>query len=272
MTSFKKKAYIFVHAHYLFSKMAFCKLVFPVVIACLFFLFTFSSHASEGTDAGFKVSTPNSNSSSQNVNISIYYEAFCLHCAKFIVNKLEGLFENGLISIINLTLVPWGDSYIDKSNNTIICKHGQEECQLNTIEACAIHVWPDVNKHYGLIYCIEFLAIEGRQKEWESCFDSLGLPQKHILDCYNSGKGRTLELAYANETAHLSPPHAYTPWVVVNNLSIGNDYENLEAYICKAYKGNAAPDSCKSIPPDINSTGNAKNLKSSTPTKKMHSR
>lgn len=47
-------------------------------------------------------------------------------------------------------------------------------------------------KHYGLIYCIELLAIEGRQKEWESCFDSLGLPEKHILDCFNSGKGTTV--------------------------------------------------------------------------------
>ncbi|OMO84951.1 Gamma interferon inducible lysosomal thiol reductase GILT [Corchorus capsularis] len=180
-------------------------------------------------DAGiFKVSS--SNSSSEKVNVSIYYEALCLRCAKFIVNKLENVFENGLISIIKLRLVPWGDSYISKSNDTIICK---------------------VNKHYGLIYCIEFLAIEGRQKEWETCFDSLGLPEEHILDCYNSGKGRTLELAYANETAHLSPPHAYSPWVVVNNQSLGNDYANFAAYICKAYQGNAPPPSCKSLPPYI---------------------
>ncbi|KAK6245126.1 hypothetical protein QUC31_011535 [Theobroma cacao] len=249
------------------SKMAFCKLAFPVlVMACLLFPFTFPSHVSVRNDAGVKVSTSNS---SQKVNVSIYYEALCVRCAKFIINKLEDVFENGLISIINLRLVPWGASYISKSNNTIICKHGQDECQLNTIQACAIYVWPDVNKHYGLIYCIEFLAIEERQKEWESCFKSLGLPQKHILDCYNSGKGRTLELAYANETAHLSPRHAFTPWVVVNNQSIGNDYENFAAYICKAYKGNASTESCKSLPSNINSTSIAKKLTSSTPTKKM---
>ncbi|XVE62076.1 hypothetical protein DITRI_Ditri06bG0090200 [Diplodiscus trichospermus] len=235
-------------------------------MSCPFFLFIFSSHVFVTNVDGAKVST--SDSSSQNVNISIYYETLCLRCAKFIVNKLDDLFENGLISIINLRLVPWGDSYLNKSSNTIICKHGQDECQLNTIEACAIYVWPDVNKHYGLIYCIEFLAIEGRQKEWESCFDSLGLPQKHILDCYNGGKGRMLELAFANETAHLSPPHASTPWVVVNNQSIGNDLENFVAYICKAYKGEAVPKSCKSLPPNINSTSNANNLAPST----LHSR
>ncbi|XVF55039.1 hypothetical protein PTKIN_Ptkin06aG0004500 [Pterospermum kingtungense] len=199
-----------------FSKLAF----WPVVVACLFFLFTFSSHGSVTHAFASAVDVSTSNTTSQNVNVSVYYETLCLRCAKFIVNKLEDLFENGIISIINLRLVPWGDSYISKSNNTIICKHGPDECQLNTIEACAIYVWPN-RKHYGLIYCIELLAIEGRQKEWENCFDSLGLPEKHILDCYNSGEGRTLELAYANETAHLSPPHAYTPWVVVNNQSIG---------------------------------------------------
>jgi interferon gamma-inducible protein 30 len=45
------------------------------------------------------------------------------------------------------------------------------------------------NKYYALIYCIEFLTIEGRHSNWQSCFSSLGLPEKPILDCYNNGTG-----------------------------------------------------------------------------------
>lgn len=45
------------------------------------------------------------------------------------------------------------------------------------------------NKYYGFIYCIEFLAIEGRHKDWQTCFNTLGLPAKPVLDCYKSGNG-----------------------------------------------------------------------------------
>lgn len=50
------------------------------------------------------------------------------------------------------------------------------------------------NMHFGLIYCIEFLAAEGKHKEWETCFKSLDLPRKKTLDCYTSGKGTKVSL------------------------------------------------------------------------------
>ncbi|KAB2612045.1 gamma-interferon-inducible lysosomal thiol reductase-like [Pyrus ussuriensis x Pyrus communis] len=84
------------------------------------------------------------------------------------------------------------------------------------------------NKHFALIYCIEFLVIEGRHKEWQTCFSSLGLPLKPVLDCYKSANATKLEQKYANETMHLSPSLKFVPWL---------DYENFATYVCKAYKG-----------------------------------
>ncbi|KAF5468682.1 hypothetical protein F2P56_012819 [Juglans regia] len=105
-------------------------------------------------------------------------------------------------------------------NTSRAISHGSDECILNILEACAIDVLQNVNKHYALIYCFEFLAIEGRQKDWKSCFTTLGLPKKPVLDCYISGNGTKLVQKYADETARLNPPHTFVPWVVVNNHDI----------------------------------------------------
>ncbi|XP_048500979.1 gamma-interferon-responsive lysosomal thiol protein [Beta vulgaris subsp. vulgaris] len=55
-----------------------------------------------------------------------------------------------------------------------------------------------------------------------------------------------LELQYAYETNQLNPPHAYVPWVVVNNQPLREDYRNFIAYICKAYRGTSVPAVCRS--------------------------
>ena len=89
-------------------------------------------------------------------------------------------------------------------------------------------------------------------KEWESCFQKLGLDPKPVTECYKSEQGHKvhsrssaaslscipfpslamcctnhcavlrpvhllqLELKYANQTDALVPPHRYVPWVVVD--------------------------------------------------------
>ncbi|KAG6697726.1 hypothetical protein I3842_09G215900 [Carya illinoinensis] len=169
------------------NKMTAPNFLFTCVIVFFWSLLLSSFHAIPAypTDDSLKVSA----TYSQKVNLSLYYDTLCPFCATFIVKNLTGVFYEDLINIINLRLVPWGNSYINKSSNSIVCQHGPDECILNTLEACAIDVLQNVNKHYALIYCFEFLAIEGREKDWKSCFNSLGLPKKPVLDCYISGNG-----------------------------------------------------------------------------------
>ncbi|ONI03801.1 hypothetical protein PRUPE_6G283200 [Prunus persica] len=223
------------------STMASAHLFFTSLIACSIFLTTFSSDAVENGRFGV------SRIEAQKVTLSVYYETLCPFCATFIVKNLAQIFDNNLITILNLRLVPWGKASTNSSKNSTVCQHGPDECRLNSVEACAINVLHDVNKYFALIYCIEFLAIEGRQKEWQTCFSSLGLPSKPILDCYKSGNGTKIEQKYANETMHLNPPLKFLPWLVLNNQPIGNDYENFAAYVCKAYKGNKVPLACQSV-------------------------
>ncbi|KAL5077116.1 hypothetical protein RYX36_016100 [Vicia faba] len=177
------------------------------------------------------------------VSLELYYESLCPYSADFIVSYLPQVFEHDLLSIVDLKLVPWGNAKL-KGNKTFDCQHGKYECLLNTVEACAIDIWPKLDKHFSFIYCIEDLALQGKRKEWESCYEKLGLDSTLVNDCYRSERGKELDLKLANETNALQPPHEYVPWVVVDGKPLYEDFENFVSYICKAYQGTDAPKIC----------------------------
>ncbi|KAK4392341.1 GILT-like protein F37H8.5 [Sesamum angolense] len=183
--------------------------------------------------------------SENRVNLSVYYESLCPYCANFIVNHLVNIFHTDLLSIVNLRLVPWGNTRIG-SNDSWICQHGVDECELDVTEACAINTWPRVEAHFKFIYCVERLHLMNTHAEWLSCYAANGLDPKPIDDCYNNGLGYQLEKAYADETATLNPQHRFVPWVVVDNYPLQEDFENFIGYICKAYRGHNIPNACKS--------------------------
>ncbi|KAJ0027595.1 hypothetical protein Pint_34932 [Pistacia integerrima] len=210
------------------------------VFSTLLFWFISSSHTLADAAAAAKFT-------SQKVTLSLYYESLCPYCANFIVNKLVNVFNTDLYTIVNLKMVPWGNAKIQGTNHTITCQHGENECYLNTIHACAIDAWP-VGKHFKFIRCLETQApkIQDTEAVWRQCSDDLGLSQEPIDDCYNSGRGKQLILEYADETDALHPQHKFVPWVVVNGRALEGDYENYAAYVCKAYKGNNVPHACSS--------------------------
>ncbi|GMN40403.1 hypothetical protein TIFTF001_009634 [Ficus carica] len=199
----------------------------------------------------FLSAIPYNSMGSQKVQVSLYYETLCPYCANFIVNNLVKIFQNGLISAVDLRLVPWGNAWIN-SDGSVVCQHGEDECLLNTIEACTISVYPDVYSHFRFIHCVERLTLENKHTEWTKCFQMTNLGTQPI-DCYNSGYGNVIEDRYAQETAKLNPAHRFVPWVVVNNQPIQEDYQNFMAYICKAYRGSPKPEACRSLSFEIES-------------------
>lgn len=52
----------------------------------------------------------------EKVDLTLYYETLCPYCSYFIAHDLVRLFTNdGLISIVNLRLVPWGNAAVQSS-------------------------------------------------------------------------------------------------------------------------------------------------------------
>ena len=56
------------------------------------------------------------------VPLALYYESLCPYCSRFIVSRLAGIFEDGLIDAVDLLLVPYGNARVRGANNTINCQ------------------------------------------------------------------------------------------------------------------------------------------------------
>uniref|UniRef100_A0A1D1YAB4 GILT-like protein F37H8.5 n=1 Tax=Anthurium amnicola TaxID=1678845 RepID=A0A1D1YAB4_9ARAE len=57
----------------------------------------------------------------EKVRLELYYETLCPYCSRFIVSFLSKIFEDGLISIVDLNLVPYGNARV-ASDGTITCQ------------------------------------------------------------------------------------------------------------------------------------------------------
>ncbi|KAF7845282.1 gamma-interferon-responsive lysosomal thiol protein-like [Senna tora] len=194
-------------------KMGSFKLIITIfMVFSLFFLVLEPKCASSSSSSKNTIAA----SASQKVNLTVYYESLSKSCAEFVIRNLGEVFNGDLINIVNLHLVPWANASINSTNNSILCQHGPDECELNSVESCVLNVFLDVNKHYALIYCFEFLVIEGRYKQWQNCFNQLGLPLKPILDCFNRGNGT-------------------------------EDYANFTTHVCNSYNGTSLPQACKEL-------------------------
>ncbi|KNA08336.1 hypothetical protein SOVF_163520 [Spinacia oleracea] len=155
-----------------------------------------------------------SSNPAEKVTLDLYYESLCPFSIKFIITELPLIFQNGIIDIVDLRLFPWGNAELS-SHTSFTCQHGPHECLLNTVEACAIDMWPDLEDHFLFIGCVESQVFKGKYKEWGACFKEFGLDPKHVTSCYKGEDGKKLELKYANLTSALKPPHDFVPWVVV---------------------------------------------------------
>lgn len=51
-------------------------------------------------------------SSCDKVPVGLYYESLCPYSASFVVDSLSKIFIDGLISVVDLKLVPWGNAKI----------------------------------------------------------------------------------------------------------------------------------------------------------------
>jgi interferon gamma-inducible protein 30 len=68
-------------------------------------------------------------------------------------------------------------------------------------------------------------------------------------------QGKKLELAAAKATWALRPRHTFVPWIVVNGVALGGDFERLERYVCAAAPAAARPPACYDLPEGLKHMG-----------------
>ncbi|KAJ7298289.1 hypothetical protein O6H91_Y005600 [Diphasiastrum complanatum] len=69
---------------------------------------------------------------SENVLVELYSESLCPFCANFIVNYLSHFFDNGLIEIVDIRIIPFGNAHIN-SDGSITCQGRRQEVKSDPI-------------------------------------------------------------------------------------------------------------------------------------------
>ncbi|MCL7044562.1 hypothetical protein MKW94_008958 [Papaver nudicaule] len=161
------------------------------------------------------------------VSLDFHYDSLDNSSSEFLVKIIPNILLEELDDFVKLTLHPYGKARVGR-NGTVLCQHGQKECFLNKVEACAIQVF---SQNYGAYF--------GLVNSWEACFDLLiGMDRNPVVDCYSSDVGTKLELRYANESSALVPAITQVPWVTLDKVPLYNtSYENIRKAVCHAYKG-----------------------------------
>jgi len=166
---------------------------------------------------------------SQNpVSVSLYYESFCPGCQDLVLHQIYPATKS-ISSIMNVTLVPYGNAYT--RGQDVQCQHGEKECEGNMWELCAISLYPDFDQHFRFIYCMEKAGSE-MLNHVSLCANAAGVDKVKLQQCYDND-GLALLIAAGKRT----PTHQYVPWVTVNGKHNSAAEDDLIQTVCDLYDG-----------------------------------
>lgn len=190
------------------------------------------------------------------VHVFLSYESGWPECQSFTTGALKRvLAKPGMPGIINLELVPYGNTKYDSDSDEFTCQHGSDECEADVLMSCVMYelnggktdsmfikqsynAWP-------FIQCME--EGEGDPTKGQSCYvnnmvntNATTIPWSTIDSCTKQ-ESNTVQKAAMDAT----PDHQYVPWVLINDVLLENT-NTLQKAICDAYTG-SKPTSCKFI-------------------------
>ncbi|XP_043832245.1 gamma-interferon-inducible lysosomal thiol reductase [Dromiciops gliroides] len=186
------------------------------------------------------------NSDAPPVSVKLFYETLCPGCRSFLSMML---FPTWLLlgnDVMNITLVPFGNAQETSVNGTwtFTCQHGEDECEINMIQTCVLYLLQDdFSSAFVVINCM--LSSYNVETSLNLCLKLYTpfLSEDDIMKCAKGPIGNSLMHQNAMMTNHLSPPHTYTPWIVVEEKHLENP-SGLLTMVCQLYQGEM-PEVCK---------------------------
>ena len=105
-------------------------------------------------------------------------ESLCPYCARFLDTTAARIYDNGVMNITRFRYIPYGNAKQTKARHQkqtrlaycsvsisktlllttqdgVVCQHGQQECELNRILSCAIHLNPNQRVWFPFAKCLE---------------------------------------------------------------------------------------------------------------------
>ncbi|KAL7572214.1 hypothetical protein ACA910_011745 [Epithemia clementina (nom. ined.)] len=234
--------------------------------------FTFSSSTNKTwlldqsrSSSSSLLSQPMSTSSSSPppppVAVHIFMESLCIDSKVFVLEQLIPTFQalqgngnNNDDTILNLTVVMFGNAQLHVHNRTVTCQHGPAECDVNSYLQCAIHPNVPPSRYFPMLQCLfESLPMGYRADLFPpsliaSCARHAALPFASWLKPCHDNPATSWKLQ--RDAAHQTPSyHDHVPWIELNGRHV-SEQENLLQAICEAYQQHPQQEQPQSPPPE----------------------
>ncbi|KAF5270440.1 hypothetical protein FQR65_LT05628 [Abscondita terminalis] len=181
---------------------------------------------------------------SDQLKITVYYEALCPDSVRFITKQLYPTYSK-IGKFLNIDFVPYGKASQRKENNTwtFECQHGPKECQADKQQACALQLSSDDQcQSVGFIYCVlndyepddeevvqkRYLSAFSLQTVLVGCLQMLGGGFASWL--YLSLVEDSHQIVYSVEDEKISI-REFSFFLIVNGLWIGS-YHFIQVGMC----------------------------------------
>lgn len=200
-------------------------------------------------------------SSNKRVKVNIYDESLCIDCQLFILKILVPTYEELGPSIMDLSLVSFGNArYMNVSttvidntdtvieletinndiskrsddvNEILVCQHGIAECDTNVYNLCVADIYKyNIDRYLPYVACLFERLPMGYKND--SLFDIsvyASCAQDSVVDWYSIKKCHSdkVRVRHLEQIAYQSTPkdHKYVPWIVVNDVHYEMD-DNMD--------------------------------------------
>lgn len=144
-----------------------------------------------------------------------------------------------MMDIMNLNMLPYGAA--SGSGTAIQCQHGEQECLLNKISACAFKHISSPKDVLPFSLCLDTQSAAPPPADSLIAKCAPASAQDAIKKCIASAEVTSSMTDIASKTGALKTE--YSPWVVVNGQHMDWHY-SLLATVCKAYTGPNRPAVC----------------------------
>ena len=225
------------------------KLVASALVFVVLVLHIYHSEVAEIHIRGFH--SASLETAPERVKVEFYMEALCIGCQNFMFQQLHPTYELLGDAVMDLHVVPFGNSEIDLVIKQVTCQHGPAECDANTYEQCATHVYPYASRYLPFLYCLDNSLTMGYSDEliprhiFAECARHSALDFASIAACHDDSKQAwKLQRRAAERTPK---EHNYVPWVVINgHHTMDEENDSLLDLVCKAYrKGGGRHPACQ---------------------------
>jgi len=183
------------------------------------------------------------------VKVDLYFEALCPSCHDMILKKLYPTYQK-VKEIMDLNMYAYGNArYWKKSDGSygFSCQHGGAECKTNMIISCFQHHSNSSDDNMEFVNCM--VGQSHPVNSAPMCAGKTSVPWATVNTCVTTSEGGEVEVAVAEKTAALNPPHKWVPWTVVDGSSNMTDacQRNLLKVVCDKYTGSSKPAACDEV-------------------------